>query len=644
MCGIVGFSGEGDAPGLEAALRAIAHRGPDDSGVFVDPGARVGLGHVRLSIIDVSPLGHQPMAALGGDVQLVFNGEIYNYRELRRELEGKGGSFRGHSDSEVLLQLYLAEGTAMLPRLNGIFAFAIFDRRTESLFIARDALGVKPLYFAALPRTFAFGSEIKGLLELVPEARELDIVSLHRYLSFLYCPGNGTPLREVRKLGPGEALLVREGEIVRHWQWYQLPVMRGITPDLSAAAAITGTAAAVRQAVHRQLVADVPVGAFLSGGLDSSAVVAFGRERVPDLQCFTIAVRGGVDSGTADDLPYARMVAKHLGVPLEEVEIDADTMAGDLEEMVAGLDEPLADPAPLNVLYISRLARERGIKVLLSGAGGDDIFSGYRRHRALSLERYWSWLPKAVRRGVERMAAGLNQQNALCRKFAKATAGAALSGDERIASYFPWIRERQLQALYTAEAREALGATQAVDPLLRFLEAAPPGVSRLDRMLGLEQRFFLPDHNLIYTDKMGMAAGVEIRVPLLDLDLVEFAARIRPGHKQRGSEGKWVFKKAMEPHLPPAAIYRPKAGFGAPVRRWIQRDLRAMVADVLSPERLRRRGVFDPRAVAALIVANDRGQLDAAYTILSLLTVELWCERFIDRPQRRAVMPAACNG
>ncbi len=644
MCGIVGFSGEGTAAGLEAAMQVIAHRGPDDSGMFFDPEPAVGLGHVRLSIIDVSSLGHQPMEALGGSVQLVFNGEIYNYRELRRELEATGASFRGTSDSEVLLQLYLAQGSAMLPRLNGIFAFAIFDKRDHSLFIARDGLGVKPLYYAAMPRTFAFCSEIKGLLELVPQARELDIVSLHRYLSFLYCPGNGTPLREVRKLGPGEALIIREGEIIKHWQWYQLPIMRPNAPKLSATNAITGTAQSVRQAVHRQLVADVPVGAFLSGGLDSSAVVAFAREQVPNLQCFTIAVRGGVDSGTADDLPYARMVAKHLSVQLEEIEIDADTMAGDLAEMVGMLDEPLADPAPLNVLYISQLARKLGIKVLLSGAGGDDIFSGYRRHRALSLEPYWAWLPVAVRRGIERTALRLNQKNPVFRKLARATSGSTLCGDERIAAYFPWIREVQLQGLYSPETRQALGSDRAVEPLLEFLHAVPLGVPPLDRMLALEQRFFLADHNLIYTDKMGMAVGVEIRVPLLDLEVVEFAARIRPDHKQHGPHGKWVFKKAMEPYLPRSAIYRSKAGFGAPVRRWIQRDLRPLIADVLSPKRIRDRGIFDPPAVAKLIAGNDSGQVDAAYTILGMLSVELWCQRFIDKPQQPAVLPTACHG
>lgn len=621
-------------------MRAIAHRGPDDSGLFVDPSARVGVGHVRLSIIDLSPLGHQPMEALSGDVQLVFNGEIYNYRELRRELEARGGTFRGTSDTEVLLQLYLAEGQAMLPRLNGIFAFAIYDRRDRSVFLARDALGVKPLYYAATSAGFVFCSEIKGLLELQPDLRELDIVSLHRYLSFLYCPGNGTPFREVRKLGPGEAMLVRDAEVVEHWQWYELPVVRSVVQDLSVSDAIAGTARQIREAVHRQLVSDASVGAFLSGGLDSSAVVAFAREQVPDLRCFTIAVRGGVDSGTSDDLPYARMVAKHLGVPLEVVEVDADSMAADLETMVAQLDEPLADPAPLNVLYISRLARKRGIKVLMSGAGGDDLFTGYRRHRALQLEPYWNWLPHGVRATIERAGARLNQQNAIWRKASKAVSGATLEGDARIANYFPWIRESQLLELYSPVAKEQLGSHSAVDPLIDFLAEIPATTPRIERMLALEQRFFLTDHNLTYTDKMGMAAGVEIRVPLIDLEVVEFAARIRPEFKQRRSQGKWVFKKAMEPYLPKAAIYRPKTGFGAPVRRWIQRDLRGVVRDRLSPAAISRRGIFDPLAVSRLLAANESGQVDASYTILGLIAVEHWCERFLGKSVGAAVCRA----
>jgi asparagine synthase (glutamine-hydrolysing) len=631
MCGIVGYSGRFSGDVLTKALMQISHRGPDDSGVFIAEDRSVGLGHTRLSIVELSPLGHQPMISDEGTVALVFNGEIYNFQALRAELEAAGHRFKGHSDTEVLLQLYMAEGEAMLSRLNGIFAFALWDSRKKSMLIARDALGVKPLYYAALDGRFSFSSEIKALLQLVPEARALDVASLHRYLSFLWCPGEGTPLKAVRKLLPGQAMWVRSGQIERQWTWYELPIFRGVSADLDESSALEGTVSHLRQAVQRQMIADVPVGAFLSGGLDSSAIVAFARELNPAIHCFTIESKGGQEAGATDDLPYARKVAKHLGVPLGVVSIDAMRMAGDLERLVAQLDEPLADPAPLNVLYISQLARDQGMKVLLSGAGGDDLFTGYRRHRALQAERYWRWLPHGLRGGLAQVTASLDQHRALTRRLAKLFSGAALEGNERLVEYFRWAREAELLALYTPETRHALGAELAAKPMLDFLQPMPNSVKPLDRMLALEQRFFLADHNLIYTDKMSMAVGVEVRVPFLDLDLVEFAARIPVGLKQRGGEGKWVLKKAMEPYLPNEAIYRPKSGFGAPLRRWMQHDLRALLGDLLSVDSLNRRGLFEPAAVQRLIATNDAGIVDASYTLLSLLCIEIWCRTYIDQ-------------
>jgi asparagine synthase (glutamine-hydrolysing) len=634
MCGITGISLSSNhtinTEYLRASLIATAHRGPDDSGLYEDPKHGIGLTHSRLSIVDLSPLGHQPMPSADGSVILVFNGEIYNHRELRAELAVKGMSFRGHSDTEVLLNLYLAEGEAMLHRLNGIFAFAIWDSRRQSMLVARDALGVKPLYYFAQDGQFAFASEIKALLHLVPEARELDVASLHRYLSFLWCPGEGTPLKAVRKLLPGQAMWVREGQIERQWTWYQLPVFRGVSADLDESSALVGTTSHLRQAVQRQMMADVPVGAFLSGGLDSSAIVAFAREINPDIHCFTIDAKGGQEAGATNDLPYARKVAKHLGVPLDVVSIDANRMAGDLERMVAQLDEPLADPAPLNVLYISQLARDQGMKVLLSGAGGDDLFTGYRRHRALQAEHFWRWLPHCVRSGLAQTTAGLDQHRAFTRRLSKLFSGAALEGDERLVEYFRWAREPDLLALYTPETRMALGVELAATPMLDFLQPLPNGVAPLDRMLALEQRFFLADHNLTYTDKMSMAVGVEVRVPFLDLELVEFAAHIPMSLKQRGSEGKWILKKAMEPFLPHEVIYRPKSGFGAPLRRWMQHDLRELLGDLLSVNSLKRRGLFEPTAVQRLIAANDAGKVDASYTLLSLLCIEIWCRTYLD--------------
>jgi len=661
MCGIAGYLFKPghlpSATALSAAMAGLAHRGPDDAGLFEERGAGVGLAHTRLSILDLSPLGHQPMVSDDGRVVLVFNGEIYNFRQLRTELEAQGCTFRGHSDTEVLLNFYMTqrqspEGmAAMLRRLNGIFAFALWDDDREALLLARDALGVKPLYYSEMTEGFAFASEIKALLPLLTNddnqahgpLRHLDAAAIDRYLSFLWCPGDGTPTQSVRSLGPGEGMWVKGGAIAETFTWYQLPafrlnsghsgkqVLHTHSAPMTAKAAIEGTEQRLRQAVHRQMLADVPVGAFLSGGLDSSSIVAFAREQQPDLQCFTIELTGGGDEGTTDDIPYARRVAEHLRVPLEVVRIDASHMAADLPAMVAQLDEPLADPAPLNVLYISRLAREHGMKVLLSGAGGDDLFTGYRRHRALMAERSWAWLPSAVRGQLEHWSRGLDQRRSLGRRLRKLFSGAALERDARLVNYFRWVDSKDLTALYSQDFQAALKDVQAEAPMRDFLAALPPDTHPLERLLALEQRFFLTDHNLTYTDKMSMAVGVEVRVPFLDLDLVEFAAQIPPQYKQRGIEGKWVLKKAMKSYLPRDVIYRPKSGFGAPLRRWMRYELRELLADVLSEQSLSDRGLFDPVAVQRLIRANDKGEIDASYTLLSLVCIELWCRQFVDR-------------
>jgi asparagine synthase (glutamine-hydrolysing) len=630
MCGIAGCSSHLSLDLLKSAGKALMHRGPDADGIWFDEEYGIGLAHRRLSILDLSSAGAQPMASDDGSVVLVFNGEIYNFRELRAELEAGGHHFRGRSDTEVLLHLYLAHGEQMLGRLNGIFAFAFWDKRDRSLFVARDALGVKPLYYAETAAGFAFASEIKALLCLVPDVRELDIPALHRYLSFLWCPGIGTPLSGVRKLLPGEAMVVRAGKIARRWIWYRLPAFRGVTGKLSEVDALTRTVDGLRRAVHRQMVADVPVGAFLSGGLDSSSVVVFAREQAANIRCFTIESSGGQESGTADDLLYSRRVAAHLNVPLDIVRIDASRMAGDLERMVVQLDEPLADPAALNVLYISQLARQQGIKVLLSGAGGDDLFTGYRRHAALHYEQYWSLLPTGMRVALNRWTSGLDQRNPLLRRITKLFNGSGLEGDARLVEHFVWAREADLLQLYTPEFRASLGEACAAEPMLEFLKPLPASVRPLERMLALEQRFFLTDHNLTYTDKMSMAAGVEVRVPFLDLDLIEHAARIPTRLKQRGRVGKWVLKKAMEPYLPKDVIYRSKTGFGAPLRRWMRHDLRRLLGDLLSVDSLKRRGLFEPAAVQRLIARNESGKVDAAYTLLSLLCIEIWCRAFLD--------------
>ncbi len=348
-------------------------------------------------------------------------------------------------------------------------------------------------------------------------------------------------------------------------------------------------------------------------------------------KCFTIETKGCQDKGVIDDLPYARRVAKYLNVELGVISIDSRKMASDLEFMIAQLDEPLADPAALNVLYISQLARNQGIKVLLSGAGGDDLFTGYRRHYALQLERYWGWLPKSARIGLESLSGNLNSNNSFQRRIAKIFNGASLKPEERLINYFRWSDDALLKSLYSESFRQDLGGSNSNQVMMDFIEPIITSSSPIDQMLALDQRFFLADHNLNYTDKMSMAAGVEVRVPFLDLDLVDFAAKIPNKFKQRGSVGKWVLKKAMEPYLPKEVIYRPKTGFGAPLRTWIKYDLRELVGDLLSAESLNKRGLFSAQAVQNLILDNDNNRVDASYTIFSLLCIEIWCRTYIDK-------------
>jgi asparagine synthase (glutamine-hydrolysing) len=655
MCGIVGMQGDFPAGLLKRMTDCVAHRGPDGEGALwidVPNEARTGLGHRRLAIIDLSAAGCQPMvlrpgnAAADAALTLVFNGEIYNYRELRQELVAAGHRFTTQTDSEVLLHLYQRHGLDALNRLNGIFAFAIHDARIEgrpsgvdrgALFLARDQAGVKPLYFTSTPQGFLFASEIKALLCHADVGREIDAVALHQMLAYLWTPAPRTMLRAVRKLEPGCAMLVHRKGIVRHWRYYRLPYdgRRDARPRAAIAAELR---ACVEQAVRRQLVADVPVGAFLSGGLDSSAVVAMMRKVQPDqrIQCFSIGFGDDVDNeGNPADLPYARRVAEHLRVDLEEIRISASSIDR-LEEMVALLDEPQADPAPINALFIAERARAMGIPVLLSGAGGDDIFSGYRRHRALRFERWWAWLPLAVRTAIQTSAAraamggGRRQGGVFGRRLTKMFAHAGEDAERRLISYFWWSPDALRRSLYSADFAAQVSAADVAEPLLASLAEIPAESDPLQRMLFLETRHFLADHNLNYTDRAGMSAGVEVRVPLLDLDLIDFAARIPASMKQTGSVGKSIFKEAMLGVLPRDVIYRPKSGFGAPLRRWLRHELRGKVEDTLDSSVLCRRGFFDPLRVRALIDDDRQGRIDGSYTIFALMCFELWCRRFID--------------
>lgn len=628
MCGIAGYLGAFPAGLARAMADRIAHRGPDDEGLFFDAAAGVGLVHRRLSIIDLSPAGHQPMTDRSGRYTICYNGEVYNYRALREELRAEGVAFTGGSDTEVILALFARAGVAAFRRLNGIFALAIWDAKQRELLLVRDGMGVKPLYLCDTPSGFAFASEIKALMMVPGLDRTLDPVAATSYLTFLWTAGERTMLKSVRKLAPGSWLRIDAKGTRKAGSFYELPRPAPAT-HLSDRDLIAGTEASLQHAVERQMVADVQVGAFLSGGLDSSAIVAFARQHARNgrLQCFTIDHgQDGKSGEMVDDLPYARSAAAHLGVDLHEIRVEGFA-AHDFERLIYQLDEPQADPAALNSLHIAGLARRNGIKVLLSGTGGDDLFTGYRRHHAARLNWLWSGTPAIARRGLERAGRRLQTRSTLSRRVVKLLRSMQGDADERLVRLFEWLPAEQAARLLTNPPGDA--AAQARAPLFDVL-ASVKGCPAVEQVLRVEQKFFLTDHNLNYTDKTGMAEGVEIRVPFLDPDLVAWAATLPLRAKLRRGQTKWALRKAMEPHLPREIIDRPKAGFGVPLRAWLGTSLRPMLEELLDPKIVTDRGVFDPVAAAALKRDTLAGRVDGSYTLLGMMAIELWTRRFID--------------
>jgi asparagine synthase (glutamine-hydrolysing) len=627
MCGIAGAYGECERSTLLEMAEAISHRGPDFTG-FETSIPWLSLAHTRLSIIDLSESSNQPLWDANREACIIFNGEIYNFKALRQDLVNEGVVFNSFGDAEVILNLYLKHGVKALNLLDGIFAFAIWDNKKAELLLARDPFGVKPLYWMQNKDGFYFASEIKALQKVPSFNKDLNYNALLRTLVFLWSPGRETLFSSVYKVEPAQYLIVKDKKIVSQEIYWQYPNYQ--PENLSESEATDLVFSAVKQSVNAQMVSDVPLGAFLSGGLDSSLVVALASQTNP-IQCFTIDAADATDKGNdgfQDDLPYAIQVAKHLNVPLEIIKINPDVI-NELPKMIYHLDELQADPAPLNVMMICQKAREMGMKVLLSGAGGDDFFSGYRRHYAVGFEKYWQWLPKVARKGLKHIMAALPQDKPLFRRLSKAFLYADLPAEDRLLSYFYWIDPEMAKTLFVPEIAQKIDA----DPM-KFIKnklSALPYSEPLEKMLFLERTYFLVDHNFNYTDKMSMAYGVEVRVPLVDHGILNVVSKINSNLKQKGRIGKYVLKKAAESLLPKSVIYRKKTGFGAPLRTWLKGDLAPLVKSHLSKEALQKRRVFDPDRVQALLAADEQGKADYSYVIFAILCFEIWCQTFVDR-------------
>jgi len=626
-----------------------AHRGPNDSGLWdrrFPDGSYIGLGSRRLAILDLSAAGHMPMCNEDGTVWITYNGEIYNFAELRRELEGMGHQLASHTDTEVIVHLYEEEGPECVKRLNGMFAFAICDLRSGSptLFMARDHFGIKPFYYFHQGKRFGFASEIKGLLQIPELEAELDPQSLHQYLTFLWVPDPKTMFRHIMKLPAGHYAVWRNGELRIQQYWdltFPATNHQYTRPEAELAEEVRER---FRKSVEAQMVSDVPIGAFLSAGLDSSSIVAMMRQATQrPVRTYTITFpsKYRVGENTLDDPEVATRLARHLGCENQRIVVEPE-VTDLLPKLVWHMDEPTADPAIITAYLVCREARKQAT-VLLSGVGGDELFAGYRKHVAHYWSQAWAGMPSLIRRPAESILAALPSLRGtslkgdvrLAKKMARS---ASLNPVDRFIANCTYLDGTQKSALYTGDfATEA----STLDPRREHV-AAFERVQHADflhQMLYLDTKIFMTSLNLTYNDKMSMASSVEVRVPFLDRELAEFVSwNVPPGQKLKGflrPTTKYILRRAMRDILPAEVLRQPKAGFAAPVDYWLAHDLRTMVDDLLSPAQLRKRGMFKSEAVQRFIHEHRTGRQDWSMQLWQFLTLELWMQAFVDGSAHR---------
>src|SRR3990172_4397144 len=623
MCGIAGIVNVTGRPVDEALLRAMttvqAHRGPDGEGFARSGGA--GLGHRRLAIIDLAT-GDQPMASDDGTIRIVFNGEIYNFRDLRRELESSGARFRTTSDTEVILKAYEAYGPGCVSRLRGMFAFAILDERARRLFLARDRAGIKPLVYAWDGRRLLFASEIKGILEDHGVPRELDREALGDYLTYHYVPAPRTIFKAIRKLPPASTVVQSldggEPVVFRYWT-LRLDPDHGPTEQEW----IERLRAEMADAVQSHMVSDVPIGAFLSGGVDSGTVVALmAQASSAPIRTFSI----GFDEADFDELRFARQVAARYGTDHYELVVKPNALDV-LPKLAWHFDEPFADSSAIPTYYVSKITREH-VTVALSGDGGDESFAGYRRYaQALGFHERFDQGPARLMRPLLRLASRLLPVGA---------PGQALTGMlgagpiERYFRLITYQRRETLRRLLSDELADL--ARSAADPgsfsRLASEGDAPYYVSTLQH---IDIATYLPGDILAKVDGMSMAVSLESRVPLLDHRLMEFLATIPSTLKLRNGSGKYLLQRAMAQDLPGEILTRKKMGFGVPLGAWFRRELRDMTRDVLLGPRARQRGIFRASEVDSLLATHDAGRRDCSARLWSLVCFELWMRQWVDR-------------
>ena len=626
MCGIVGnvlarADRTPDAAVLKRMNDRITHRGPDDEGVFVQGPA--GLAMRRLKIIDLTT-GHQPMTGEDGRVWTVFNGEIYNYRELREAHAARGHVFTTRSDTEVIVHGYEERGVASVGDLDGMFAVAIWDAPARTLLLARDRLGIKPLYYAVLPDQIVFASELKALLEHPAIERTLDLTALSRYLAHEYVPAPHSILRAVRKLPAGHWLTYTDGRVKLEPYW-DVHFQRGAGID--EAEAVEALRAALDRSVKQHLVSDVPLGVFLSGGIDSSAVAAFAARHFPGrLKTFSI----GFEDPSFDETAHARRVARVLDTDHQEEILDPRAALDLVTRLPELLDEPLGDASFLPTYLLSRFTR-RSATVALSGDGGDELFAGYPTYQAHRLAGPLELIPPLLRRRllrpvVERLPVSLDNLS-FDFKLKRFVAGLDFAPVDRHAAWLGSFTPAEQRELFAADALARMEAPPSYAAFHEMLSHAP-SASGLERMLYLDLKGYLGEGVLTKVDRASMACSLEVRVPLLDHRVVELATSLPMHLKLRRVTTKYVLKRALAGVLPRDILERPKKGFGIPLGRWFRGELAPMLRDVCAPEVIRRAGLFRPEAVGRLLAEHAEGRHDHRKKLYTLLAFQLWASRY----------------
>ncbi len=636
MCGICGKISLDSGPVGEDLLKRMAsvlvHRGPDDEGVWTKnypEGLSVGLGHRRLSVIDLTEHARQPMSNEDGTVWIVYNGEIYNFPELRKDLLSKGHVFRSRSDTETILHLYEEYGVDCLHHLRGMFAFGIWDEKERMLFLARDRVGKKPLYYYHDQRGFIFASEIKAILQDSRVQRVPDLLAIHHYLTYQSVPSPWSAFRGIRKLPPAHYLLFREGKIYinRYWRLSYIPKFPANT-ERDRQALKEHLFDLLREAVKIRLISDVPLGAFLSGGIDSSVVVALMSEVAEEpVRTFSI----GFYEEEYDELRYARAVAERFKTVHTEFKVRPDAVEV-LPKLVWHYNEPFADPSAIPTYYVSKLAREH-VKVALNGDGGDENFGGYERYRAGLLARRFDIIPGPLRKvifsGLSRILPATSNPLGLLWRMKRFSEAISCAPEIRNANWICHFRNATKEKLYTEEFLTAVRNADSMDIIAeRFHEAEADNL--LDRLLYTDVNLYLPETLLVKIDIASMANSLEARSPFLDHRLMEFVARLPADWKLSGGTTKVILRELFRDKLPEGILRRGKMGFGVPLAQWFRTELKDMLYDLLLDRRSVERGYFREEFIREMIDEHISGRWNWQYQLYNLLMLELWHREFID--------------